>query len=83
MVYTDSSLYGAEGEPVDDNVLKDMANHNKAYSQAGSLLVLMDKKDLSRTAPVTLSVLDWMSRSSTRVFHSTFPAETQAALESI
>ena len=79
--FTDSSLYGSEGELIpDDEALKGFEKH-KLHSQAGSLLVIMNKDTLDDVGDVPFSFADWRTRASRRVIHSTFAAEAQAAVE--
>ena len=73
--FTDSSLYGSEGELIpDDDALKGYDKH-KLHSQAGSSLVIMNKNHLDDVGDVPFSFADWRTRSSRRVLHSTFAAE--------
>ena len=79
--YTDSSLYGSEGDLIpDDDALKGFNKH-KIHSQGGSLLLIMDKTQLDNVGDVPFSFADWRTRASRRVLHSTFAAEAQAAVE--
>ena len=80
--WTDSSLYGSEGEPLGDDDLQGFDKH-KVYSQGGCVLGFMDRTQLEQTDEVKVSFIDWRSRASKRVFHSTFGAETGAALEAV
>ena len=81
-VWSDSSLYGSLGEPLEDSDLDGYDKH-KIYSQAGALVGLVSRDDLEKTEEVDVSFLDWRSRSSRRVLHATFAAESSAALEAI
>ena len=79
--FTDSSLYGSEGELIpDDDALSGYDKH-KLHSQAGSLLLIMNKDHLDDVGDVPFSFADWRTRASRRVLHSTFAAEAQAAVE--
>jgi len=79
--YTDSSLYGSEGEIIDnDEELKGYDKH-KLFSQGGSLIAMLNKDHLDDVGSVPFSFGDWRTRASRRVLHSTFAAEAQAAVE--
>ena len=79
--YTDSSLYGSEGELIhNDSELAGFDKH-KVYSQGGSLILLMNESHLDDVGDVPFSFGDWRTRASRRVLHSTFAAEAQAAVE--
>ena len=79
--FTDSSLYGSEGELIpDDDALSGYDKH-KLHSQAGSLLVIMNKDHLDDVGDVPFSFAGWRTRASRRVLHSTFAAEAQAGVE--
>ena len=70
--WTDSALYGAEGELIDnDKDLKGYDKH-KVYSQRGTLLALMSRKDLEEMEYVNVSLMDWRTKASRRVLRSTF-----------
>ena len=56
---------------------------HKVYSQSGALIALVSEDSLEEINNVPVSFLDWRSRASKRVFHSTFGAESGAALEAI
>ncbi len=79
--YTDSSLYGSQGEIIPDD--EDLAGYDKhkLHSQAGSLIVIMNKDHLDDVGDVPVSMGDWRTRASRRVYHSTFASEAQAAVE--
>ena len=56
--YTDSSLYGSEGDLIpDDDALKGFSKH-KIHSQGGSLLLIMDKTQLDNVGDVPFSFAD-------------------------
>ena len=55
---------------------------HKVYSQRGTLLALMSKKDLEEMEDVNISLMDWRTKASRRELHSTFAAESQSASES-
>jgi len=79
--FTDSSLYGSQGELIpDDDSLAGYDKH-KLHSQGGSLLVIMDKEHLDDFGDVPFSFADWRTSASRRVLHSTFAAEAQAGVE--
>jgi len=79
--FTDSSLYGSQGELIpDDEALAGYDKH-KLHSQGGSLLVVFDKTHLDDLGDVPFSFADWRTRASRRVLHSTFAAEAQAGVE--
>ena len=81
--YTDSSLYGSEGEVIDcDEDLVKYDKH-KVFSQAGSLVVIMNKETLDDVNDVPFSFADWRTKASKRALHSTFAAEATAASETI
>jgi hypothetical protein len=61
-----------------DSDLEKFGKH-KLHSQSGSLIVLMNREHLDETLDVPFSMGDWRTKSSRRVFHSTFAAEAQAA----
>ena len=82
-VWTDSSLYGSEGEPLDQDIDVKMFDKHSLYSQGGALVGMISRKDLDSLPDVQVSFLDWRSRASKRVLHSTFAAESGSALESI
>ena len=70
-IYTDSSLYGAEGELIDgDEDLKDYDKH-KCFSQRGNLIVFMSQDHLEDVGEVPISAVDWKTRASKRVLHAT------------
>ena len=79
--YTDSSLYGSEGELIPDD--DDLAGYDKhkLHSQGGSLVVTMNQEHLDNVDDVPFSMGDWRTRASRRVYHSTFASEAQAAVE--
>ena len=79
--YTDSSLYGSQGELIPDD--DDLAGYDKhkSHSQGGSLVVTMNQDHLDNVDDVPFSMGDWRTRASRRVYHSTFASEAQAAVE--
>ena len=82
-VFSDSSLYGATGELIEcDSDLEGYDKHS-IHSQGGALITVMSRPDLEKTTDVPFSLLDWRTRASKRVFHSTFAAEGGAAAEAI
>ena len=79
--FTDSSLYGSQGELIpDDDALEGYDKH-KLHSQGGSLIVVMDRNHLDDLGDIPFSFGDWRTRASRRVLHSTFAAEAQAGVE--
>ena len=80
-VWTDSSLYGANGEQADPDLVE--FERHALYSQGGALVGMMAQDKLESLGDVPVSLLDWRSRASKRVLHSTFAAESCAALEAI
>ena len=81
--YTDSSLYGSEGELIDNDEDLSGYDKHKLHSQGGSLIVIMNKNHLDDLNDVPFSFADWRTRASRRVLHSTFGAEAQSAVETI
>ena len=77
-VWTDSALYGAQGEVLEDPHLEGY-DRLKIYSQAGALVGFIDSTKLDTAEDVSLSIMDWRSKSSPRVFQSTFAAEAGVA----
>ena len=53
------------------------------YSQGGALVGMMAQGELESLGDVPVSLPDWRFRASKRVLHSTFAAESCAALEAI
>ena len=79
--YTDSSLYGSEGELIhNDDGLAGYDKH-KVCSQGGRLILLMNEQHLDDAGDVPFGFGDWRTRASRRVLHSTFAAEAQATVE--
>ena len=87
VVWTDSSSYGSTGKLLEDDDLEGYDKH-KVYSQAGALLGLIEEDDLENLSDIKMSLLDWrpyrlQSRSSKKVVHATFVAESMAAFEAV
>ena len=78
--WSDSSLYGVKGEPLEDDDLQEYDRH-KVRSQAGALVGVVAEKDLKSTEEVAVSFVDQRSRATHRAVISTFAAETAAALD--
>ena len=81
--WTDSALYGAEGELLessDEELLKGYDKH-KIFSQRGAFIALLSKDHLENVADVPVSIIDWRTRAAKRVFHATFAAEANAAVD--
>ena len=55
--FTDSGLYGAEGEPLSDSDLDDYDKH-KINSQQGTLLVMLEKDALEQLGDIPISISD-------------------------
>ena len=53
------------------------------YSQGGCLATFVDPLELDSLEEVPFSVIDWKTRASRRVLHSTFAAESICALETV
>jgi len=79
--WTDSALYGAEGELLEDEDDLEGYDRHKIFSQRGALVGLISRDHLEDVGDVPLSVLDWRTRAAKRVFHATFAAESQAAVD--
>ena len=80
-VWTDSALYGAEGEQFDrDSDLEGYDKH-KVYSQRGAFVAIVSLDGLDDVGDVPISLVDWRTKASKRVHHSTFAAEAQSATE--
>ena len=79
--WTDSALYGAEGETFDrDSDLEGYDKH-KVYSQRGAFIAMVSLDCLDDVGDVPISLVDWRTKASKRVHHSTFAAEAQSATE--
>ena len=78
--WTDSTLFGVTGEEIADEDVDKFDKH-KIYSQCGCLIGLLSADDLDCVDNNAVSFLDWRSRGSNRIFHSTFGAETNAGLD--
>ena len=63
-----------------DEELRQYDRH-KVRSQVGVVVAAIPAEDLDQMDEISVSILDWRSRSSARVVVSTFAAETSAALE--
>ena len=81
-VWSDSSLYGSRGEVIDDPDLAGYERH-QIHSQWGYVLALLPTDMLESVDDVPFSMLDWRSRSSKRVYHSTLATEANAMLEAL
>ena len=75
---SDRALYGAEGDVIDNGLDLEGYGKHKIYSQSGALLGLVSKDQIEQTGNGQVSLLDWKSKASRRVLHSTFGAETGA-----
>ena len=84
-VWTDSSLFGADGEKVEletDVVPKEL--RHKLHSQSGCFVAMLDEDQvMSGQETIDFSVCDWRTHASRRVLHSTFAAEATTALEAV
>ena len=83
VAWTDSSLYGSEGNIIEMDLDLKYLNEHKVFSQGGSLIAFMDRNHLERVSDVPFSICDWRSSASKRVFHSTFNAETNVAGDTV
>ena len=83
-VWTDSSLFGAQGEQMPDDFAVPKEERQNFHSQGGYLVALIPRGQLqAQTASTDISILDWKTRASKRVLHSTFAAEATTALEAV
>ncbi len=78
--FSDSALYGAEGEIIERDEDLEGYDKHKLFSEGG-LILLMNRNSLDDVGDVPFSVADWRTRASRRVLRSTFAAEAQAAAE--
>ena len=81
-VWSDSSLYGSSGDPLEDPDVTSFDRH-QVHSQWGYVLGFLEADDLNKTTDIPVSIVDWKSRSSKRVFHSTLATESGAAVEAL
>jgi len=79
--WTDSALYGAEGEVYDDDSDLEGFDKHKIYSQRGAFIALVSEDHLDDVDDIPISLVDWRTKASKRVHHSTFAAEAQAGTE--
>ena len=79
--YTDSSLYGNDTDPIEDEVQLALFDKHKIRSQAGALVTCVNKSEMQRDGPVSFIVADWKSGTSHRQHVSTSSTETGAALD--
>jgi hypothetical protein len=77
-LWSDSALYNAWAEPIEDDVALKNEREHKVFSQHGALVGLVETSDLESHEPVGVSIVDWKTAASRRVVHSTFAAETSA-----
>ena len=79
--WTDSALYGAQGEVLDNDSDLEGYDKHKCFLQRGAFLAILSKDHLDHLGDVPLSLMDWRTRASKRVLHATFAAESDAAAE--
>ena len=79
--WTDSALYGTEGEVLDPDSDLEGYDKHKIYSQRGAFLALVSQDHLDDVDDIPISLVDWRTKASKRVHHSTFAAEAQAGTE--
>ena len=81
-VWTDSALYGADGELFEfgsgEDSDRELYRKHTVYSQCGAVVALIGEHDLDKIESVPTSVMGWRTRASKRVLHATFAADSDA-----
>ena len=83
VVWHDSALYnsvGIELEDGSDELVQEIKDKKKLYSQKGCVVGIVKRTDLGRTDEVACNILAWRSKTNRRIVESSFAGETHGAL---